>query len=184
MNWSSVNCINDKLQQLIRHSSNGLYEFILISSSSSCPLSLFQYQAQETNVKSVFFTLFYGFLQRFSFLILQTPNKLSVSLFRVFRPSRGFFHSYGDVTITGEGLQILTYTRHLWPLWSESSLACQTYCDTHPFKWSCAKTSDTHAYWLALSKGAITTCACFNDLGLSRLGFEHSTFRMQSECSF
>ena len=99
-------------------------------------------------------------------------------------PLEIFFHSYGDVTITGEGLQILTYTRHLWPLWSESSLACQTYCDTHPFKWSCAKTSDTHAYWLALSKGAITTCACFNDLGLSRLGFEHSTFRMQSECSF
>ena len=23
------------------------------------------------------------------------------------------FHSYGDVTITGEGLQILTYARHL-----------------------------------------------------------------------
>ena len=25
------------------------------------------------------------------------------------------FHSYGDVTITGEGLQILTYARHSWP---------------------------------------------------------------------
>ena len=59
MNWSSVNCINDKLQQLIRHSSNGLYEFILISSSSSCTLLLFQYQAQETNVKSVFFSLYF-----------------------------------------------------------------------------------------------------------------------------
>ena len=44
------------------------------------------------------------------------------------------FHSYGDVTITGEGLQILTYARHLWPLSSEGSLACHTYCDTgHPF---------------------------------------------------
>ena len=40
------------------------------------------------------------------------------------------FHSFGDVTITGEGLQILTYARHLWPLSSEDSLACQTYCDT------------------------------------------------------
>ena len=29
------------------------------------------------------------------------------------------FHSYGDVTITGEGLQILTYARHSWPLSSE-----------------------------------------------------------------
>ena len=33
------------------------------------------------------------------------------------------FHSYDDVTITGEGLQILTYARHSWPLSSEGSLA-------------------------------------------------------------
>ena len=39
-----------------------------------------------------------------------------------------------DVTIAGEGLQILTYTRHSWPLSSEGSLACHAYCDTgHPF---------------------------------------------------
>ena len=45
-----------------------------------------------------------------------------------------FFQSYGDVTHTGEGLQNLTYARHLWPLNSEGSLACHTYCDTgHPF---------------------------------------------------
>ena len=44
------------------------------------------------------------------------------------------FHSFGDVTIAGEGLQILTFFRHLWPLSSEGSLACQTHCDTgHPF---------------------------------------------------
>ena len=40
------------------------------------------------------------------------------------------FHSYRDVTITGERLQILTYARHSWPLSSEGSLACHTYCDT------------------------------------------------------
>ena len=28
-------------------------------------------------------------------------------------------HSYGDVMITGEGRQILTYVRHSWPLSSE-----------------------------------------------------------------
>ena len=40
------------------------------------------------------------------------------------------FHSYGDVIISGEGLQILTSR----PLSSECSLACQTYYDTgHPF---------------------------------------------------
>ena len=32
-------------------------------------------------------------------------------LFGVFVPSR-IFHLYGDVTNTGEGLQILTYARH------------------------------------------------------------------------
>ena len=37
------------------------------------------------------------------------------------------FHSYGDVTIAGEGLQILTYARHLWQLSNEGSLACHTY---------------------------------------------------------
>ena len=39
------------------------------------------------------------------------------------------FHSYGDVTITGEGLQILTFVRHSWWLSSEGSLACHTSCD-------------------------------------------------------
>ena len=41
------------------------------------------------------------------------------------------FHSYGDVIIANEGLQILTYARHscIWPLRSEGSLACHT-CDT------------------------------------------------------
>ena len=45
------------------------------------------------------------------------------------------FHSfmYGDVTIADEGLQILTYARHSWPLSSEGSLACHTYCDMGPF---------------------------------------------------
>ena len=35
--------------------------------------------------------------------------------------------------LAGEGLKILTYARHLYPLSSESSLACHT-CDMgHPF---------------------------------------------------
>ena len=32
------------------------------------------------------------------------------------------FYSFGDITIAGEGLQILTYARDLWPLGSEGSL--------------------------------------------------------------
>ena len=43
------------------------------------------------------------------------------------------FHSFGDVIITGEGLQILTYTRH--SLSSEGSSACLTYCQRgNPFQ--------------------------------------------------
>ena len=38
------------------------------------------------------------------------------------------FHSYGEVTIAGEGLQIFTYALHL-ALSSEGSLVCLTYCD-------------------------------------------------------
>ena len=41
------------------------------------------------------------------------------------------FHSYGDVIMTGEGLQMLTYARHSWPLSSEGSLTCHTHCLRH-----------------------------------------------------
>ena len=45
-----------------------------------------------------------------------------------------FFNSYGDLTITSEGLQILTDARHSSTLSSEGSLACHTFHDTgHPF---------------------------------------------------
>ena len=40
------------------------------------------------------------------------------------------FHLFGDVTIAGEWLQMLTYARHLRPLSSEGSLACHAFCDT------------------------------------------------------
>ena len=38
-----------------------------------------------------------------------------------FRPTEDFFHSFGDVIISGEGLQIMTYTR--------GSLTYNTLCD-------------------------------------------------------
>ena len=44
------------------------------------------------------------------------------------------FHSFVDVTIKSEGLQILTNIQHSRPLISGGSVACHTYCDTrHPF---------------------------------------------------
>ena len=55
------------------------------------------------------------------------------------------FHSFGDVTITDEGLLILVYAWHSWPLSNEGSLVCHTYCDTgHPFMWSSPTTNNTH----------------------------------------
>ena len=87
------------------------------------------------------------------------------------------FLLFGDVTIAGEGLQILTYAQHLWPLSSVGSLACHAYCDTgHPSP----RTRDTHTKCRAFGSGAVATC--FKDLGLW-LGFEHPTFRLRSEHS-
>ena len=60
-------------------------------------------------------------------------KKSIICLFGVFLSHWKIFHSFGDVNIAGEGLQILTYAWNLWPLSSEGSLACHTYCDTgHP----------------------------------------------------
>ena len=54
------------------------------------------------------------------------------------------FHSYGDVTIVGEGLQIWTYPRQSS---SEGSLACHAYCDTgNPFIMVISEDRHTHIY--------------------------------------
>ena len=59
---------------------------------------------------------------------------LFACLFKGLSSHSRIFHSHGDVTITGEGLHILTYARHSWSLSSEGSIACHTYCGTgHPF---------------------------------------------------
>ena len=39
------------------------------------------------------------------------------------------FHSFQDVTNNGEGLQILTNSRHSWSLSSKKSLTCHSYSD-------------------------------------------------------
>ena len=90
------------------------------------------------------------------------------------------FQAYEDVTIIGEKLQILTYTRHLWPLNSKVSLAWHTYCGTgYPFI-IVTFVNPWHSHLLPnVVSGAVTTC--FNDLGLSRLGFEHLIY-LRGEC--
>ena len=63
-------------------------------------------------------------------VINESSSKYSGFLFclGVFVPIENF-HSYGDVTITGEGLQCLTYAWHLWPLSRQGSLASHSCFD-------------------------------------------------------
>ena len=93
---------------------------------------------------------------------------LFVCLFWGLSSHSRIFHSYGDVTIADEGLQILTYARHSWSLSSEGSLACHNYCDTG------------HPYIMVISgdlwhSHSGTDPTWFYDLGLSWLGFENPT---------
>ena len=102
-----------------------------------------------------------------------------------FSSHQKIFHSVGEVTFTGEGLQILTYARHWWPLSSEGCLACHTYCDTrHPFIMVISQ-DPRHSNLLASvwqwSCWHVNTC--FKDLSLSQLWFEHPTFHSRVERS-
>ena len=62
-------------------------------------------------------------------------DRVTVCLFELdFSSQSRIFHSYGDVTITGEGLQNLTYARHSWTNEQWVFFACHTNCDTgHSF---------------------------------------------------
>ena len=87
----------------------------------------------------------------------------------VFRPNREIFFSYGDDTIAGEGLQILTYARYSWPLSSEGSLACHTHYDTGHLFIMVISEDPWHSHLLH----SVWQWSChylFYDLGLSRLG--------------
>ena len=98
----------------------------------------------------------------------------------VFSSHSRIFHSFGDITIAGEGLQILTYARHLWPLNNEGSFACHTYCDMgHPFITGISE-DPWHSH-RAFGSGSVTTGS--KALDLWRLGFEHPTFRLRDERS-
>ena len=78
-----------------------------------------------------------------------------------------------------EGLHILSYARHSWPLNSGGSLACHTYCDTgRPFIMVISNDS-----WHSHLLPSVMHLSCNCLLGLIRLGFEHLTFRMWGERS-
>ena len=70
----------------------------------------------------------FGLLLLFFILILFFWFFFLVFLIWGFTSLSGMFHSYVDVTIANEGLQMLTYTLHSWPLSNEGSLPCKAYC--------------------------------------------------------
>ena len=76
------------------------------------------------------FTLFIKYLLPFN----KQDYHLSSMVGKVLSVCLGFYISLENKeNINGEGLKLLTYTRHSWPFNSEDSLACQarhTCCDT------------------------------------------------------
>ena len=97
----------------------------------------------------------------------------------VFRSTREFF-THGDVTMTGEGFQVLTYARHLFALSSEGSSACHTYCETgHPFIMVISE-NPWHLHLLPSVLQWNCTYLIY-DLGLSRQGFEHPTICLRGD---
>ena len=98
--------------------------------------------------------------------------RLFVCLFVLFVWSLSHSQQYGDVTIAGKGLQILTYARHSWPLSNEGSLICHTHCDTGlPFIMVISE-DPWHSHLLP----SVWQWSChylfFYDLGLLRPGIE------------
>ena len=87
-----------------------------------------------------------------------------------FRPTREFF------AITGNEQQILTNARHSWPLSSEGSLAYHTYFDIGHIPGTVTITPVTERLTVELLLTVFT-------FGLSRLKFEHQTFRMRGQRS-
>ena len=63
------------------------------------------------------------------------------------------FHSYGDITIADEGLQILTYAWHSWRHWAVRVLQRATPTVTRGIClwWSSPRTRDSHSYcWASI----------------------------------
>ena len=77
-------------------------------------------------------------------------------------------HSYGDVTITDEGLQILTYARHLWAVSSVNFfmislphlLWYETFVHTDHFRGPVTLTPNAERLTVELSLHVLTTYVC------------------------
>ena len=94
------------------------------------------------------------------------------------------FHSCGDVTITCEGLQILT-----WVYSALMAIDQWGFLNVPHLLWHGASVYNGHLQVLVTLTPIDERLAVeqslpyFYDLGLSRLGFEHPTFRLRGDCS-
>ena len=120
----------------------------------------------------VCFTLFY--LNRY--ISYDYHDKVKLYFVWSFTSHSRFFHSFWDVTITGEGLRILTYARHSWPFISVPRAHLLLH-RTSVYKCHLRGpvTLTTFADRLAVE----LSLSVRNDLGLLRLGFEHKAFRLR-----
>ena len=115
---------------------------------------------------------------------MYTPTNVSLSANFYLLFCLGFFVLLENFSLIwrrhhdGQGLQMFTYARHLWPLSreGEGSLACQSYCDTgHPLinvisEDPMTLTSIAERLTVELSLPVLTTQVLYNlDLEMSQL---------------
>ena len=86
-------------------------------------------------------------------IIMLTCNTICLEFIVFVWSLSRIFHSYGAVTIAGEGLRILTYARHSWPLSMEGSITCHIHCDK-----GLQFILVTHTCCRSFGSGAVTTC--------------------------
>ena len=130
--------------------------------------------------------LFISFVRRpkvLNNLYSPTPNRLfSFYLVGAFRPTGEFFTHMETSLLPVKGC-------NFWPVFEthgHSSLRVLERVTSSVtrgihLQWLSLRTNDTHTNWWAFSSWAVT--ACFYHLDLSRLGFEHSNYRLLGEHS-
>ena len=101
-------------------------------------------------------------------------------LFGVNRPTRKFFTHMETSPLPVKGCKFWSMhdTHSYWAV-GFFSVPLLLWHRTSVYNWSSPRTRDTQTYRRAFCTGAVTTC--FYDLALSRLGFEHQTFRLRCE---
>ena len=111
-------------------------------------------------------------------------NRLLVCLFVPgLSPYSRIFHSYGDVTITGKGMQILTYARPALMAIEQWGLQRATPTGTRCIVYNGYLCGPVTLIPIAERLGVALSLPVFYDLRLSRLGFEHPTFRLWGQRS-